>query len=750
MQETTESQGSDRLKHVRLSRTSIYLTALVGCSLILLMALGFYTGSRVQSFYEPTLDASMESRLEVAQARLGFESMLSGAGTASAEAIRSHLRAAEAYLQAVRVGGDEFKSLFLPVPVRELRRQLRAQRQSIDAMQSLLSQTLSSSSLGGGGIARRDFEAAFSSFFETSEQMEGHIRSAMHNVSRTFRYMQSGLLGSSALLTVVVGTVFHRFERRRERDFQAASRARSKAERNERWLFTLLESMGEGVITVSPSGAVTYINPRASRLSGWEQIEAVGKQAEQVFSIFDEETGEPVSDFVQRIIRERMVIGLANHTVLRTRSGASIPVQDSGAPIIEASGDLVGAVIVFQDRTEQREAEQALYLAKVEAEAANRSKSEFLANLSHEIRTPLNGVMGMLQLLQQTGLDPEQRSYVRTAQNSGSSLLSLLSDILDISRIEAGKTELRESPFSLQEVLRLIHRTFQPEAENKGIRLHYSVDRHMPGLLSGDSRRLRQILFNLAGNSIKYTDSGEVEIQAGLTGLNEEAGLARTLFVIRDTGRGIPEDKIGPVFENFVRHFEAGQEGSEGVGLGLSIVKRLVDLMQGNISVVSEPGIGTAVYVSLPFRTVPKSRSLPAADRESTGPRPGSARDGKHRILLAEDDPVNQLYLGKILEDMGYEVRVADDGGKVIPMLEQERFGAVLMDVRMPGMSGDEVARRIRSASGDLDARIPIIAVTAHAMQGDRETLLAAGMDDYLAKPVDMGELQKMLRKYLG
>ena len=409
--------------------------------------------------------------------------------------------------------------------------------------------------------------------------------------------------------------------------------------------------------------------------------------------------------------------------------------------------DLDQGVIWILDELESRKALENDLMQAIElSEAANRAKSEFLANMSHEIRTPLNGVLGMLQVMQTTDLDQEQLEYVDMAITSSQRLTRLLSDILDLTKIEADKLEISEEVFSLPQVMQSIKDIFSHAARENENELGIACDEALSDSLIGDSTRLTQILFNLVGNALKYTKKGRVDVSV-LHLPPAGKGLARILFSVADTGPGIADDKIDKVFEAFT---QANSTSSpyirqfEGAGLGLPLVKRLVGLMGGNISIASQVNKGTTVYVSLPFR-IPEGLQSGSSDHpiELT-----SKNRSEFKVLAVDDDEATRLHVQRILERQGYRVHVAKDGEHALAQLAQSRFDCVLMDVQMPVLDGVEATRLIRASKATF-RRVPIIALTAYAMSGDREKFIAAGMDDYIAKPVSQDELLKTLKRNL-
>ena len=386
--------------------------------------------------------------------------------------------------------------------------------------------------------------------------------------------------------------------------------------------------------------------------------------------------------------------------------------------------------------------EEDIRAARAAAEAANRAKGEFLANMSHEIRTPLNGMFGMLQLALMGELDAEQRDYLMTALASGRSLLRVLGDILDFSKLEMGKVDLSPEPFDLRETLAQVRDIFDLEARAKGVDFSAELDGSFPERLVGDEARIRQVLINLAGNAVKFTEAGAVRVAAAVLENPARPGRLTLFLEVADTGIGIREESLDLVFEAFAQADASSTRRYQGTGLGLSIVRRLVQLMEGSLMVESEPSRGTTITVALPLAV--EHRLVDRSAECVTPARPARPL----RVLLAEDDRVNQLAARRALELAGHTVATAGNGQDALHLLAAEDFDCILMDVQMPVLDGLEATRAIREAANlGSKARIPIIALTAHAMKGDRERFLAAGMDDYIAKPVDVRELDAALAR---
>ena len=405
-----------------------------------------------------------------------------------------------------------------------------------------------------------------------------------------------------------------------------------------------------------------------------------------------------------------------------------------------ADGTPLKRVGTVQDVTDCKRIETELKKAIQKAEAASYAKSEFLANMSHELRTPLNGAMGMLQILAMDDLSPEHREYVETALSACRGLTQLLGDILDLSKVEAGKLELSNEEFVLSDILASVDETFSYLARDKGLRLECTVADDVPRKMEGDPARLRQILFNLVGNALKFTDQGSVTVEVSLLP-DPSPDSCRLLFVVTDTGIGIPDNMIEGIFGAFTQVDGAHTRKYQGTGLGLHIVKRLVQLMDGSISVESELSRGTAIYVAAPFYRV---NDIP---KKLLSPQQGIDDEiGHKRVLVVEDERTNRLAICRLLQSLGHSVKWAANGLDALQYLAMEEYDLILMDIQMPVMNGLEATDRIRETESLGRKRlIPIIALTAHAMSGDREAFLEAGMNDYLSKPVDLAELKRVL-----
>jgi len=386
-----------------------------------------------------------------------------------------------------------------------------------------------------------------------------------------------------------------------------------------------------------------------------------------------------------------------------------------------------GGVTVLSDMTEQEEAARALADARDAAEAANRAKGQFLANMSHEIRTPLNGVLGVADVLAETTLDPQQTQLVGVIRTSGALLNALLTDLLDLARVEAGAAELRPEPTSLSELAQGVRALFAARAEQKGVALSVEIDEAC-GRVACDGLRLRQVLGNLVSNAVKFTDAGEVALRVSRTG-------DRVTFAVRDTGVGFDERGKGALFGRFEQADDSSTRRHGGAGLGLAICREYVSLMGGELDCVSTPGLGSTFAFTLDLARLPDAEAVPAR-------RAGPAEPGRFRVLVVDDNEVNRQVLGLILDAAGIEHAAVEDGRAALEAAETGAFDAVLMDIQMPVMDGLEATRRIRTWEAAVGRpRMPIFIVSANGLQEHVDAGVAAGADGHLNKPVSAPQL---------
>ncbi len=472
------------------------------------------------------------------------------------------------------------------------------------------------------------------------------------------------------------------------------------------------------------------------------------------FDLFTRPDAESFRLHDQRVLETGEPLYNLDETVTAS-DGSVIRTTTSKLPYRDESGTIAGIIGIAWDITRLKEHEEQLARAREAADQANRAKSDFLANMSHEIRTPMNAIIGTTELALNTELSETQRDYLKMSLSAANSLLAIINDILDLSRIESGRLELEEVEFSPRELVEETTEMMRIQAVKKGLSLSCDIAPGIPEALAGDPGLLRQVLINLIGNAVKFTERGGINVRLeaapagpdapGNTG-PETAGLVRLVLSVKDTGIGIPADMHRAIFEKFTQADSSTRRAYGGTGLGLAICKELALKMNGEIRVESEPGRGSTFYFSALLKKA-------AGPIRATAARPpaieATGGDGVYlRILLAEDNEINQIMAREHLTRMGHPVSIASSGLEAITLLQARTFDLVLMDVQMPDMDGIEVTRFVRE-SGDprIDRHIPIIAMTAHALKGDRERFIAAGMSDYIAKPVDWKKLDAIMKR---
>jgi PAS domain S-box-containing protein len=502
---------------------------------------------------------------------------------------------------------------------------------------------------------------------------------------------------------------------------------------------SIFNNAAAGVVVVDAQGKVLQANPAFCRFLGYSELEMLQIDHTMVTHPDDLEASlrlyaDVAKKRPKRFEHEKRYI---------RKDGGIVWGQINGTWVYDEHGKPLHAIVLVVDITEQKKAETEILKAKELAESSNRSKGEFLANMSHEIRTPMNGIIGITELVLGTELDEEQQECLEMVNQSAKSLLTLLNDLLDYSKVEAGKMELEQIDFDLGLLLQSILNPVRMEAQIKGLKFRVDIDPRLERVFCGDPVRLKQVLVNLVGNALKFTENGEISFRGRLS--SESSRGSRVEFVISDTGIGIADDKLEHIFESFAQADGSSSRKYGGSGLGLAICKELVALMDGEIRVESQLDSGSRFSVVLPLGT---GEAASAESREQAAP--GLLQRGAQlKVLLAEDNLVNQQLARRMLEKAGHQTVVVNDGEEALAALREEEFDLVLMDIQMPNVDGLEATAQIRAGTaGSKNPTLPIIALTAHAMKGDRERFLAAGMDAYISKPINSAELFDTLARF--
>jgi PAS domain S-box-containing protein len=506
-----------------------------------------------------------------------------------------------------------------------------------------------------------------------------------------------------------------------------------------------------GYFTLDRDGAVRAANLTGASLLGIERSRLIGRR----FGLSVAQENRPAfTAFLEKVFtsrtKEACEVTLLNERnipfIVQIEAMASDSVQECRLALID---------ITARRQTEEalrleKESAEALRLEKESAEATSRAKNQFLANMSHELRTPMTGILGMLQLALGEDLDPTPRGYLETALSSARSLLRILNDILNMAKIVAGKLVIEEKPFSPRGCVIEAVDIFTPEVHRKGLDFATSVAEEVPYMVAGDSVRLRQVLINLIGNAVKFTERGKIAVHV-TAGKTTSDGKREFTFAVTDTGIGIPDDKMDLLFRAFSQIDDSHSRIYGGTGLGLAISRQIVELMGGTITCESEEGVGSTFTVTIPLGEAGlECNPLSGADYLSSATTPPPP-EGKRipRLLLAEDDPTSREVLSLMLERLGYHVDFAENGLKTVEMWENGAYDLVMMDIQMPRLDGFETSRAIRDKEREHGGHTPIIAITAHVRKEDLQCCLIAGMDAFIAKPIDFKKCVKVIRELL-
>ena len=519
------------------------------------------------------------------------------------------------------------------------------------------------------------------------------------------------------------------------REVARRRRAQEELAEQKELLRVTLHSIGDAVIATDLEGRVTFMNPVACELTGWSEEDAAGRPLAEVFRIVNEESRLPVDSPVDKVLREGGVVGLANHTVLIARGGHETPIDDSAAPILDLEGKIRGVVLVFHGVGERRQMERELWLRAERLAEADRRKDEFLAMLSHELRNPLAPIRNALYILNEPGANAAMLARARdTMERQIRHLVRLVDDLLEVSRITRGKVRLRRERLDFAAAVRAALEAVRPQAEAAGIELGSNVPAEAVEI-DGDPVRLDQVVTNLLNNAIKFTpEGGSVRLE-----LRREDGEA--LLAVRDTGIGISRELIGVIFEPFVQAEPGLARSQGGLGIGLTLVRRLVEMHGGTVAAASGGhGRGSEFLVRLPL-------ALAAAGHEGDPELAGAAAAGLRRVLVVDDNVDSAETVAMLVSMWGHEVEVAHGGVEGIEKAFAFAPDTVLLDVGLPGIDGYEVARRLRSG-GLRDALL--VAMTGYGRDEDRRKAHEAGFDHHLVKPLDLEILQRLLSRAEG
>lgn len=541
------------------------------------------------------------------------------------------------------------------------------------------------------------------------------------------------LLFAFALVLIVFSQM-----RRRQLQDREDELSRNATEKLRATIYASLDA----VVTMDEEGLCTDFNPAAERIFGFSRDQIVGNNLGDF--IVPEEYRAAHHKGMERFreTRSSNIAGKRLELQALRENSEVFPIEMVMQVI--AMDEQTSFVAFIRDVSEEKRISEEREEALVRAESAAQAKSDFVATMSHEIRTPLNGVIGILGLLRGTGLNPEQKKFVEVGRQSGEILLQLINDILDFSKLEAGKLELDTAPFQAADIVRNVTDMLRPEADRKGIALniHSSLDSSLR--VVGDAGRLQQVLINILGNAVKFTDKGHVTLT--ITESSGAGGNRHIRFACEDSGAGIPHEKQPNLFEKFSTGQQTSTGKIPGTGLGLAISRTLVDLMDGEIGFESTPGAGSRFWFSVPLPVVveiQQEEKETAAIEAMIDPATLSSK----RILLAEDNPTNSMIARAMLEKAGHNVDTAANGLEAVEAVKSFEYDLVFMDIGMPDMDGVEATHSIRSLP-DNRGQLPIIALTAHVLEKEKDRLFDAGMDDYLAKPVTQEMLMTMLAKW--
>lgn len=600
-------------------------------------------------------------------------------------------------------------------------------------------------------------KAAFAFPILIGEEVVG----VMEFFSKYEREPDNELLNAMATIGTQLGRVIERN--------RFASRARL--------LETVIASANDGVVITKadnieePGPEIIFVNSAFEKITGYSAKEVIGKSPRMLQG--DDTNKETLKELKEGLINGS---GFKGELLNYSKDNVSYWLDIGIVPIKNQNDEITHFAAIERDITEKKRAETDLKItfskletantkatkaledarkaqaealdAKHQAEEANKAKSEFLANMSHELRTPMNGILGMCEMLMDSDLDSEQKDNAETIYRSGNNLLSILNDILDISKIEAGELELEIVPFHVNTAIDEQVQLFLPLANDKGLELKVERAEDVPSTIVGDLGRVSQIFRNLINNALKFTEKGSITIIAQKKTVKNEEYL---YLAVKDTGLGIPQDKLGAIFEKFTQADTSVTRKFGGTGLGLAITQQLTYMMDGDIGVESKEGEGSKFWFTIPLVISDDRDSAVNLQASSKLDEDNLSLPKDINILAVDDHPINQKFIQKILTKLGFKnIDIANDGQEALDMIDQNTYDVVLMDCQMPELDGYEATKILRKKEENSREHLPVIALTANAMVGDREKCLKAGMDDYLSKPIKVEKLTAVLKEWVG